>query len=197
MNRNWGYEASHHSVNKVSSVIIGAAGEHFVMAELLRRGLVAAKAPEGVPNFDIVITDINGEKLAAIQVKTRRDFKAGDKGWHMKAKHEKLSTQSMFYVFVDVGKDESSPVSFFVLPSSEVAYVCTRSHENWLGMPSQKGKDRGDTEMRRLLPKYELPAYAKKKAYLPSKEHQKFLKDYGDGWMEKYRNAWHLIAQKI
>ena len=51
--------------------------------------------------------------------------------------------------------------------------------------------------MRRLLPKYELPAYAKKKAYLPSKEHQKFLKIYGDGWMEKYRNAWYLIAQKI
>jgi hypothetical protein len=45
------------------------------MAELLRRGLIAAKAPEGVPNFDIVITDINGERLAAIQVKTPRDYR--------------------------------------------------------------------------------------------------------------------------
>ena len=93
-------------MTRVSSVITGAAGEHFVMAELLRRGLVAAKAPEGVPNFDIVITDIDGERLAAIQVKTRRDFKSGDKGWHMKAKHEKMSSKSMFYVFVDVGKEE-------------------------------------------------------------------------------------------
>ncbi len=183
-------------MTKVSSVIVGAAGEHFVMAELLRRGLVAAKAPEGVPNFDIVITDINGERLAAIQVKTRRDFKSGDKGWHMKAKHEELFAQSMFYVFVDVGKDESSPVSFFVLPSSEVAYVCKRSNENRKEVPNQKGEKSGDTDIRRLLPKYGLPAYAKKNAYMPSKEHQKFLKTYGDGWMEKYRDAWHLIAKK-
>ena len=184
-------------MTKVSSVITGAAGEHFVMAELLRRGLVAAKAPEGVPNFDIVITDIGGERLAAIQVKTRRDFKSGDKGWHMKAKHEKLSSDRIFYVFVDVGKDEASQVSFYVLPSSEVAYVCKRSHENWLETPSANGKERGDTEMRRLMPKYELPAYALKNGYQPSKQHQKFLKNYGEGWMEKYRSAWNLISQKI
>ena len=184
-------------MTRVSSVITGAAGEHFVMAELLRRGLVAAKAPEGVPNFDIVITDIDGQRLAAIQVKTRRDFKSGDKGWHMKAKHEKLSSERMFYVFVDVGKDEESQVSFYVIPSSEVAYVCKRNHENWIETPSANGKARGDTEMRRLLPKHELPAYAKKNNYQPSTKHQKFLKDYGDGWMEKYRNAWNLIAQKI
>ena len=91
-------------MTKVSSVITGAAGEHFVMAELLRRGLVAAKAPEGVPNFDIVITDISGERLAAIQVKTRRDFKSGDKGWHMKAKHEKLSSDRIFYVLLMLAK---------------------------------------------------------------------------------------------
>ena len=184
-------------MTKVSSVITGAAGEHFVMAELLRRGLVAAKAPEGVPNFDIVITDIDGERLAAIQVKTRRDFNSGDKGWHMKAKHEKLTSDRIFYVFVDVGKNDESQVSFYVLPSREVAYVCKRSHENWLETPSKNGKERGGTEMRRLMPKYELPAYARKMEYRPSRQHQKFLKEYGDGWMEKYRNAWNLIAQKI
>jgi hypothetical protein len=32
------------------------------MAELLRRGLVAVKAREGVPNFDIVITDLDVER---------------------------------------------------------------------------------------------------------------------------------------
>jgi len=184
-------------MTKVSSVIIGAAGEHFVMAELLRRGLVAAKAPEGVPNFDIVITDIDGERLAAIQVKTRRDFKGGDKGWHMKAKHEKLASDSMFYVFVDVGKNEKSDVSFFILPSREVAYVCKRSHENWRETPSANGTPHGKTDMRRLLPKYELPAYVKKNGYTPSEHHQKFLKDYSEGWMEKYRDSWNLIAQRM
>jgi hypothetical protein len=55
------------------------------------------------------------------------------------------------------------------------------SHENWLETPSANGKERGDTEMRRLMPKYELPAYALKNGYQPSKQHQKFLKNYGEG----------------
>jgi hypothetical protein len=184
-------------MSKVSSVILGAAGEHFVMAELLRRGLVAAKAPEGVPNFDIVITDIDGERLAALQVKTRRDLKGGDKGWHMKAKHDRLKAERMFYVFVDVGRDQSSPVSFFVLPSKVVAHVCKTSHENWLETPNSKGGQHKQSEMRRLLPKYVLPSYAEKMGYQPSKRHENFLKDFGEGWMEKYRNAWQLIGKQI
>jgi len=184
-------------MDKVSSVILGAAGEHFVMAELLRRGLVAAKAPEGVPNFDIVITDIDGHKLAAIQVKTRRDFKGGDKGWHMKAKHDHLVADRMFYVFVDVGRDEESPVSFFVLPSKVVAHVCKTSHENWRETPNSKGGKHRDSDMRRLLPKYELPRYAKKMGYRLSKNHEKFLREFGEGWLDQYRNAWGLILEKV
>ena len=184
-------------MDKVSSVILGAAGEHYVMAELLKRGLVAAKAPEGVPNFDIVITDLDGEKLAAIQVKTRRDFNGGDKGWHMKAKHEDLVADRMFYVFVDVGQDEESRVSFFVVPSRVVAHVCKISHENWRETPNAEGGEHKDSKMRRLLPKYELPGYAKRMGYKPSKRHEKFLKEHGEGWLEQYRNAWDLIWGKV
>ena len=39
------------------STLLGAAGEHYVMAQLLRRGVIAALAPTGVPNADIVVTD--------------------------------------------------------------------------------------------------------------------------------------------
>jgi hypothetical protein len=42
------------------STLLGAAGEHHVMAELLRRGHIAALALQGVPNADIVVTDIEG-----------------------------------------------------------------------------------------------------------------------------------------
>ena len=103
----------------------------------------------------------------------------------------------MFYVFVDVGKDDASQVSFFVIPSKIVALVCRRSHECWLETPSSKGTERGNTEMRRLLPNYDLPAYAKKRGYEPSHSHQKFLNEFGQGWMKKYHNAWNLIAQTI
>jgi hypothetical protein len=184
-------------MSKVSSVILGAAGEYYVMAELLRRGLIAAKAPEGVPNFDIVITDIDGQRLAAIQVKTRRDFKKGDKGWHMKAKHQDLIADRMFYVFVDVGEDESSPVSFFVLPSHVVANACKVSHAIWLATPNAKGSSHKDSDMRRLLPKYELPKYAKNLMHEPSKIHKDFLASHGEGWLERYRSAWDLIGEKV
>ena len=38
--------------------LLGAAGEHYVLSQLLRRGYIAALAPQGVPNADIVITDL-------------------------------------------------------------------------------------------------------------------------------------------
>jgi hypothetical protein len=55
------------------SSLLGAAGAHHVMAELLRRGYVAALAPEGVPTVDILVTDVEGARLCSIQVKARRD----------------------------------------------------------------------------------------------------------------------------
>ena len=42
---------------KISSTIIGAAGEYHVLSQLLRRGWIAALAPDGAPNMDILVTD--------------------------------------------------------------------------------------------------------------------------------------------
>jgi hypothetical protein len=38
-----------------NSTILGAAGEHYVMCQLLRRNMIAALAPTGVPNADIAV----------------------------------------------------------------------------------------------------------------------------------------------
>lgn len=70
-----------------ASTVLGAAGEHYVMSLLLRHGFIAALAPVGVPNTDIVVTDDIGDRLCAIQVKTRVD-KDSDGGWHMSEKHD-------------------------------------------------------------------------------------------------------------
>src|ERR1039457_4680329 len=77
------------------STILGAAGEHYVMCQLLRGGMIAALAPTGVPNTDIVVTDQIGDRRCAIQVKTRRE-KGSDGGWHMKPKHEEFSSPNSF-----------------------------------------------------------------------------------------------------
>ena len=184
-------------MDKVSSVILGAAGEHYVMAELLRRDIVAAKAPEGVPNFDIVITDLEGKRLAALQVKTRRDFKGGDRGWHMKRKHETLSVDQMFYIFVDLGRDLKSQVTFYILPARIVAHACSTSHKIWLDIPNARGAQHKDSDMRRLLPHYELPNYARKAGFIPPPYAAEFYKTHSHGWMECYKNAWKLITADI
>ena len=176
----------------INSVILGAAGEHYVMAELLRRGLIAAKAPDGVPNFDIVITDVDGERLAAIQVKTRRDRRGGDKGWHMKAKHDTLVAERMFYVFVDVGQDENCAPTFLILPSQEVAEACRISHQIWEQTPNVKGEPHGKSELRRFL-----PIYSRNSRMRLTAEHDAFLESHGVGWLEPYRNAWNLIESRV
>jgi hypothetical protein len=161
------------------STIIGAAGEYFVMSQLLRRGLIAALAPVGVPNTDIVVTDRIGARTCAVQVKTRQE-KGSDGGWHMSAKHEALDAPLLFYVFVDFGKSPDAAPVCFVLPSDKVANVIRRSHALWLSQPGKGGRQRRDGKFRRFLPDYDRVG----------------LRDLGcgAGWLDEYREGWHLIA---
>ncbi|MEF2550920.1 hypothetical protein VQ042_06005 [Aurantimonas sp. A2-1-M11] len=125
------------------STLLGAAGEHYVMSQLLRRGYSAALAPVGVPNADIVVIDDIGERLCALQVKSRLE-KGSDRGWHMKEKHELLSAPTLFYAFVDFGKEDLHEApKCWLLPSAVVADVIRRSHAAWL-LPARRG-NRGTT----------------------------------------------------
>lgn len=49
--------------------LIGNAGEYYVVAELLKRGIIAALAPRNSPAFDILAT--NSERTVRIRVKTK------------------------------------------------------------------------------------------------------------------------------
>ena len=162
------------------STLLGAAGEHFIMAELLRRGFIAAMAPQGVPNVDIVVTDISGGKLCTIQVKSRRDI-GSDGGWHMKPKHETLFGGRLFYCFVDFGKSPEDVPSVYVLPGKVVSKAIVESHKSWLSTPGKRGQKRNDSNMRRLLPDYS-------NAYLGMEN------PYPTGWLAEYKNAWHLLG---
>ena len=49
--------------------LIGNAGEYYVMAELLKRGVVAGLMPRNAPSFDILAT--RGNRTVRIRVKTK------------------------------------------------------------------------------------------------------------------------------
>src|SRR6266852_9600700 len=121
------------------STLLGAAGEHYVLCQLLRRGYIAALAPLGVPNADILITDVDGQRLVAIQVKTKRNI-GTDKGWHMKPKHERLVSNSLYYCFVNFGNDLDDRTQTHVVPSSVVATALRDSHQHWLKTPGAKAQ---------------------------------------------------------
>lgn len=162
-----------------TSSLTGAAGEHFVMSELLRRGMIAALAPAGVPNCDIVVTDDIGDRLCALQVKTRIG-KGSDRGWHMGKKHEALTSPTLFYCFVDFATATGLPPFTYVVPARIVATVLAESHQAWLNQPGKKGQQRNDSDFRRFLPAY---------------DHLNMRK-YQDGWLEEYREAWYVLASR-
>lgn len=163
-----------------ASTILGAAGEHYVMCQLLRRGLIAALAPVGVPNCDIVVTDDIGDRLCAIQVKTRVE-KGSDGGWHMSRKHEGISSPTLFYTFLDFGKTLTDPPACYVVPSEIVADVIKRSHRVWLVSPGSRGQERNDTDFRRFLPDYIRTGLDI---------------GCGPGWLEPYREAWDTLVKR-
>lgn len=159
--------------------LTGAAGEHFVMSELLRRNMIAALAPAGVPNCDIVVTDNIGARLCAIQVKTRLG-KGADRGWHMRKKHEELTSSSLFYCFVDFGVGETELPVTYVVPAPVVASTLAECHKAWLAKPGARGQAHNDNDLRRFLPSY---------AHLE-------IGKYEDGWLTPYRGAWHLLQER-
>jgi hypothetical protein len=159
--------------------LLGAAGEYFVMAELLRRDYIAALAPQGVPNADIVVTDCDSQRLCSIQVKSRRAIGA-DGGWHMKQKHENIRADRLFYCFVNFRKAPSDRPIVHVMPSIVVAKVLSLSHRKWLANPGRNDKPHNDGQMRRMLPDY-------------TKIFGSTDNPYPLGWLDQYLDAWELL----
>lgn len=160
----------------INSTIIGAAGEHYVMCQLLRRGMIAALAPAGVPDADIIVSNNVGSSLAAVQVKARRNVGKG--GWVLKAKHEKIKRPLLFYAFVDFGKGLDAVPQSWIVPSEAVADAVAESHAAWLKMPGKGGQEHQDSEIRSLMHDY---------------SHQG-ISYRGPGWLDPYRDAWGTIG---
>jgi len=160
---------------------VAAAGEHYVLSRLCLNGYIAALAPKGVPATDIVVTDIAGSRLFAVQVKARLD-KGTDKGWHMSRKHEDITPPSLFYCFVDFGDGKESIPVTFIVPSKIVAEVLKWTHQAWLQKPGKNNRAHKDTDFRRFVPDYGF--------YLGSE-----CGEYGCGWLDHYKEAWQTLPK--
>ena len=161
------------------STLVAAAGEYYVLARLSLLGKIAAQAPRGVPNADIVVSSVEGDRLCAVQVKARQG-KGGDGGWHMSKKHEGIGAPQLFYAFVDFGDLLDPRPQTYILPSAIVSNVIRTMHVAWLATPGQNGRQHNDTDFRRFMPDYSLNCGER-------------AKPYDKGWPEEYREAWQLL----
>lgn len=155
------------------SILIGAAGEHYALYELQRRGLLAAQSPANAYAADILVFSPTMSVGSMVQVKTRTSGRDG--GWHMRAKHERFFHPRLFYAFVDL--EPPSPV-VYVMPSSVVADALTRSHQAWLALPGRGGRAHRDNDMRRVVPIF---------------PHQ--VDGFPSGWLDAYRDRWDLLTE--
>ena len=178
---------------RIDTTIIGNAGEYYVMCQLLRRGWIAALAPTGVPNMDIIVTDKDSQKLCSISVKTRRDI-GSDRGWHMSEKHERIAAADLFYCFINFGKNERDSAKCYVVPSEIVANALIVSHKAWHRQPGSRGQElNAKTDMRRLLPDYSHHARPALQQNEPEIYHQ-VVTQYGPGLLDQYLERWDKLG---
>ena len=96
----------------------------------------------------------------------------------MKAKHEEIARDLLFYCFVDFGKTLADAPKCWVLPSKVVAKALHEIHQGWFTKPGRNGHVRQPTEMRRFLPD------ATKRG----------VPEYKLGWLDPFAEAWDIIG---
>ena len=129
---------------KVSSILIGVAGEYFVAAELSNLGYVASVTLRNTKGIDIIATNAAGTKTINIQVKTKR---SGKRKWILSEKAESLRDKNIFYVFVALKSGKIRP-DYFICPSSDVARSLKKEHEKWIATPGRDGRKHKESSVR-------------------------------------------------
>jgi hypothetical protein len=114
----------------------GHAGEHFVCAELSKRGIPNALLPENFPHDDIMVSDRDGMRTAYIQVKACHPDRS--KSFILREANEAWCSEppNKFCVFVWLGAPGTyEPPRYWIALKSEVGEACIRhpAHmtENW------------------------------------------------------------------
>ncbi len=114
-------------------------GEHYVAAELARRGWAPAMTRDGIERTDIlaVMTGDPGRRPIEIQVKTARGPRFDRISWLLGPKaQDPISAEHEFFVLVAVPDDRRVAPRFFVVPRRHVAAAAWIEHMHWLTDPS-------------------------------------------------------------
>jgi hypothetical protein len=130
--------------------LIGNAGEYYVMAELLKRGVVAALAPRNAPSFDILATKDN--RTVRIRVKTKsHEYHV----WQWMVKKDgsifrNISKGGDFTVLVSLAM-ENKDLGFYVVPTYKIDEWLKEDFDEWVKRPGQNNRPHDPKNPKRNL----------------------------------------------
>jgi len=137
-------------IKRGEGTLIGNAGEFYVAAELLKRGVIAALAPRNAPAFDIIAT--KDRKTVRVRVKTKSS-EYTDWQWVVKKDgsiFRDLATSDDFTVLVNLTKD-TKDMGFFVVPTSVLNDWLVEDFNEWIRTPGKNGRPHDPTNKKRHL----------------------------------------------
>lgn len=136
---------------KKNNSLTGVAGEHYVCAELARRGYVAVPAPRGNPLFDILVTNQDGSASVSVQVKTKS---ADNKqGWKVGVDLEReRRNEALFVVLVDL--NSGGAPDYYVYDHDVLARRLAGLYRQYKAKPKRDGNPRKDVDFRWFDHKY-------------------------------------------
>jgi hypothetical protein len=122
-----------------------------VVAELLKRGWIAALAPRNAPDFDILVT--NEEKTIKIRVKTKTE---GYDIWQWSVKQDGKIFKSIieledFTVLVNM-TDDHKEMDYFIIPTHLINRWLIHVFDLWVKTPGVGGRPHSPTNKKRILP---------------------------------------------
>lgn len=175
----------------IQTSILGASGEYLVLSLLLKNNFIAGKAPENTKDYDLIIINKDGTNSAPIQVKTS----SHNTHWIMSEKHE-IVINNLYFFFVYMG-EELKDTEIFIIDSKTVAHALSFSHKIWGKLPGINGKKHKDNSMRKLSRDFShivrnTPNYRE----LLTKTEVEFINEYSEGWINQFKNAWHLLKSE-
>jgi len=131
-------------------VLIGNAGEYYVVAELLKRGIVAALAPRNAPSFDILAT--RGNRTVRIRVKTKsQEYPI----WQYSAKKDgsifrDLSKHRDFTVLVDLAM-ATKDLKFYIVSTCRINEWLKKDFKEWVRTPGKNNRPHDPANIKRNL----------------------------------------------
>ena len=167
----------------MSSVQVGNAGEHYVMACLLARGIHAGMADRGNPHFDILMRTKAGE-FCAVRVKTTS---SASLQWTAKEEWDPLpgfdkdnpDPRDITVLVALNGQPPGPDTEIYVIPTARLVEDLNRVNRHYHNHKNRDGSTRKRSRQRVIR-------------LDGDKKLDNIAYGFRDDWAE-YQNAWHQL----